>query len=224
MDAKTQRKVLDLFDEGKLPQQIVDQLGIPMLEVVRALKVRLRIDDGAVEQAANDEIRKQRAVQSISDRLRVVDGATPAVPAPAAAADQPAPTIEARSAESAAIQDLSDHVLVDLVRTSLAGLEPGLTPIEGDHPADGRDPGPCRIFACDATGAPVFIEVVARATTSDPLVRLLAAMGAPRADAAHQVRGILIANYFSDEIRHAAETVPTLELRTYRVTLSFAEV
>ncbi len=227
MDAKTQRKVLDLFDEGKLPQQIVDELAISMLQVVESLKVRLRIENDEVGLAAADEIRKQRAVESISDRLSVVDQSTPAVappvPAPVAKTDQHAPTIEARSAASAAIQDLSDNALVDLVRAGLAGLEPGLTAIEGGQPGGGRDPGSARIYARDRAGASVLIEVVARATSPDLLVRLLAAMGALQAGAAEQVRGILIANQFSDDIRHAAETVPSLELRTYRLTLSFAE-
>ena len=69
----------------------------------------------------------------------------------------------------------------------------------------------------------MLIEVVPRATTSDLLVRLLAAMGTLQEHAAQQARGILIATHFSDEIRHGARTVPNLELRTYRVTLSFAE-
>ena len=159
MDAKTQRKVLDLFDEGKLPQQIVDQLAISMVEVVESLRVRLRIDDSEVGQAANDEIRKQRAMESISDRLSVVDQSTPAeaAPAPASAAetDPAAPTIEARSAGSAAIQDLSENALVDLVRASLAGLEAGLAPIEGDQPVGGRDPGFARVYARDRAGASV---------------------------------------------------------------------
>ena len=77
MDAKTQRKVLDLFDEGKLPQQIVDELAISMLEVVESLKARLRIEDNEVEPAAIEEILKKRAVMSISDRLSAVDESTP---------------------------------------------------------------------------------------------------------------------------------------------------
>ena len=83
-------------------------------------------------------------------------------------------------------------------------------PIESDHPAGGRDPGPSVIYARDRAGALVLIEVVPRATTTDLLVRLLAAMGAFQEGAVEQVRGILIANHFSDDIRHAAETVLTL--------------
>ena len=69
----------------------------------------------------------------------------------------------------------------------------------------------------------MLIEVVPRATMSDLLVRLLAAMGTLQEHATQQVRGILMADHFSDEIRHAARTVATLELRTYHVTLPFAE-
>ncbi len=97
------------------------------------------------------------------------------------------------------------------------------TPIESDHPAGSRDPGPSVIYARDRAGALVLIEVVPRATKSDLLVRLLAAMGTLQKLATQQVRGILIAYHFSDEIRHAARTLPTLELRTYQLTLSFAE-
>ena len=113
---------------------------------------------------------------------------------------------------------------MDLVRASLARLESGLTPIEADQPGGGRDPGSCTIYARDGAGVSVLVEVVPRAATSDLLVRLLAAIGALQVGAAHPVRAILIANHFSDEIRHAARTVPNLELRSYHLTLSFAEV
>lgn len=225
MDATTQSKVLSLFDEGMLPQQIVDELGISMLDVVAALKVRLRIDESEVAEAANDEIRKQRAVDSISARLSLVDGSAPAVarPAPVAEIDRPAPTVDARSVGSAAIGDLSAPALVDLVGASLARLEPGLTPIEGDRPAGGSGSESSRIYARDGSGALVLIEVAASAPTPDLLVRLLAAMGTLQKDATHQVRAILVANQFSDELRHAARAVPALQLRTCHVTLSFAE-
>ena len=223
MNPKTQRTVLRLFDEGRLPQQIADELAISMHEVVGALKARLRLDDDEIEQFANDEILKQRAVAALSERLTVVDQPTAAAPLSAApVVSEPTPPSEPAPEQSPAIAREREPDLRELVRANLALLEPGLTMTDGGPPT-ARDSGSSGIRATDRAGVPVIIEATTQAAGAELLVRLLALMGTHQYDPAEPARGILIANRFSRELAAAARAVPNLELRTYRVTVAFGD-
>ncbi len=223
MNPKIQQKVLHLFDEGRLPQQIADALAISMHEVVGALKARLRLDDDEVDQFANDEILKQRAVAALSERLRVVDQPTASsAQGPALAAPKPTPPSEPAPEQSPAIAREREPELRDLIRANLTLLEPGLTLAAGGPPVAG-DSGPAGIHATDRAGVRVIIEATTQAASAELLVRLLALMGAHQQHPAGPVRGILIANRFSQELTAAARAVPNVELRTYRVTVAFGD-
>ena len=106
------------------------------------------------------------------------------------------------------------------IRYSIEQLEPGLHIIDGGTERS-VDSGFIDITAKAADGAVVVIELKAGTARRDAVGQILSYMGDVAAEEPNSVRGILVAGDFDNKARAAARVVPSLSLRSYRVTFEF---
>ncbi len=115
--------------------------------------------------------------------------------------------------------------LQQAIRAKIDQLEPGLHIVdEGKEfylPAAGR----IDITARDRHGRYVAIEIKNETADSDALVQLLHYMGSLKSTYQDQeVRGILIAPDFDEEVILAVNVLPNVQLKSYRLDVSFEDV
>ena len=109
------------------------------------------------------------------------------------------------------------------IRYSIEQLEPGLNVIDGGTERSVAS-GFIDITAKAADGTVVVIELKAGTARRDAVGQILSYMGDVAAEEAGEVRGILVAGDFDSKARAAARVVPSLSLRSYRVTFEFRAV
>ena len=110
------------------------------------------------------------------------------------------------------------------LRRAIEQLEPGLEIID-DGAERSVDSGFIDITAQDAQGAVVVIELKSGTARQSAVAQVLSYMG----DIADEepdraVRGFLVAGDFDRKARSAARVVPSLSLRSYRVSFEFRDV
>ena len=106
------------------------------------------------------------------------------------------------------------------LRYSIEQLEPDLTIIDGGTERS-VDSGFIDITARAADGTIVVIELKAGTARRDAVGQILSYMGDVASEEPNSVRGILVAGNFDNKARAAARVVPSLSLRSYRVTFEF---
>ena len=106
------------------------------------------------------------------------------------------------------------------LRYAIEQLEPGLDIIDGGTERS-VDSGFIDITAKAADGSIVVIELKAGTARRDAVGQILSYMGDVAAEETDLVRGILVAGDFDNKARAAARVVPSLSLRSYRVTFEF---
>ena len=106
------------------------------------------------------------------------------------------------------------------LRYSINQLEPGLDIIDGGVERSVAS-GFIDITAKAPDGTIVVIELKAGTARRDAVGQILSYMGDVAADESNPVRGVLVAGDFDDKARAAARVVPSLSLRSYRVTFEF---
>ncbi len=233
MNEQTQRRVIALFDEGKLPQQIADDLDISMQSVIEALKRRLRLIDDEVEVIARREGQKESSMDVLKGRLRVVDEETappdrepPRVAASADAFLSVASPLEEVEAPAAGLPPVmtpeAERGLREICCANLPSLEPGLTAVQGGAQLTTSFGAP-DFVAKDRHGGAVLVEFTAEEASADAVTRLLGLMAAAQERGGRPVRGILIARDFPEMVRYAARAVPNLALKSYRVSVDFED-
>ncbi|MCG8692940.1 MAG: hypothetical protein MI806_17185 [Minwuiales bacterium] len=245
MNDQTQRKVIALFDEGKLPQQIADDLDISMHSVIDALKRRLRLVDDEVHEYAEREQSKEAAMEMLKGRLRVVDeeqteARDRATPATLDGTAEHVPSSEEFLSDTSPLDDTPwsgeerepgvrltvntevEAGLLQICRANLAGLEPGLVAVGGE-PGLRTSFGKPDILAKDRYGAPVIIQFMVDDATPEAITRILGLIASVQERGQQPVRGILVARGFPEMVRYAARAVPNVELKTYRTSISFAD-
>ena len=99
-------------------------------------------------------------------------------------------------------------------------MEPGLDIIDGGTERSVTS-GFIDITAKASDGSVVVIELKAGTARRDAVGQILSYMGDVAAEAPDPVRGILVAGDFDNKARAAARVVPSLSLRSYRVTFEF---
>jgi|GEM_PF-1083136 len=120
--------------------------------------------------------------------------------------------------------NLYEIELQQAIRASISKLEPGLEIID-----DGKElilpAGRIDITARDRRDRYVAIEIKNEIADSDALVQLLHYMGSLKSTyQVHLVRGILIAPDFKEEVILAANVLPHVQLKRYRLDVSFEDV
>lgn len=106
------------------------------------------------------------------------------------------------------------------LRANVEQLEPGLTIVDGGKEKSVAT-GQIDITAEDSQGNLVIIELKAAKAPDSALTQLLGYMGSIEPQEAVKVRGILVAEEFSDRLISAAKLVPDLSLKTYSVRFTF---
>ncbi len=114
--------------------------------------------------------------------------------------------------------------LQQAIRAKINQLEPGLHIVD-----EGKElliaGGRIDITALDRHGRYVAIEVKNETADSDALVQLLHYMGSLKSTyQGQEVRGILIAPDFDEEVILAANVLPHVHLKRYRLDVSFEDV
>ncbi|MEM3906044.1 MAG: endonuclease NucS [Nitrososphaerota archaeon] len=84
--------------------------------------------------------------------------------------------------------------------------------------------GVADILAEDASGNYVIIELKSGDADEKALVQLLRYMGAVKQSTNKDVRGILIANHFSDYTKVAASMIPNIKLKTYGIKIEISDI
>ncbi len=108
------------------------------------------------------------------------------------------------------------------LRRNLSQLELGLTEADGGSEEDFRD-----ITVRDKDENLVVIELKAVKAGKDAVAQLLSYMGdaaKKQGIASNKVRGILVAPEFQEKALSAASVVPSVKLRTYRVSFTFGDI
>lgn len=109
------------------------------------------------------------------------------------------------------------------LRRSIGQLEPGLVIVDGG--AEKIVPsGRIDIFATDAAGVSVVIELKAVKAQRDAVAQTLAYMGDILVESGGPVRGFLVAPEFDMRTIAAARVVPTLTLVSYRFSFQFEKL
>jgi hypothetical protein len=109
------------------------------------------------------------------------------------------------------------------LRRSIDQLEPGLAIADGG--AEKIVPsGRLDIFAKDAAGSSVIIELKAVKAQRDAVAQVLAYMGDVLEETGAPVRGLLVAPEFDTKAVAAAKVVPTLTLVSYRFSFIFEKL
>lgn len=109
------------------------------------------------------------------------------------------------------------------LRTSMDQLEQGLTVADGG--AEKRVPsGYIDVFAEDAVGAPVVIELKAVKAPLKSISQIMSYMGDIAEETGQQPRGILIAPDFDAKLVAAARIAPSIKLVKYGFSFHFSEV
>ena len=106
------------------------------------------------------------------------------------------------------------------LRYSIEQLEPGLDIIDGGTERSVAA-GFIDITAKAPDGTVVVIELKAGTARRDAVGQILSYMGDVAAEETNPVRGILVAGDVDNKARAAARVVPSLSLRSYRVTFEF---
>ena len=110
------------------------------------------------------------------------------------------------------------------LRLAIEQLEPGLEIID-DGAERSVSSGFIDITAQDAQGAIVVIELKSGVARQGAVAQVLSYMGDIAEDEPDRaVRGILVAANFDKKARAAARVVPSLSLRSYRVSFRFKDV
>lgn len=138
-----------------------------------------------------------------------------------AAHEPPVPTVETvqPGTDSGRIFSMERDLQVAL-RQSIVQLESGLVIVDGG--AERIVPsGRIDIFARDAAGQPVVIELKAIRAQRDAVAQTLAYMGDVMDETGGPVRGILVAPEFEARAIAAAKAVPTLTLISYSFSFLF---
>ena len=110
--------------------------------------------------------------------------------------------------------------LQSALRKSIGQLEAGLVIADGGTEKSVPS-GRIDIFATDANGCPVVIELKAVPAKRDAIAQVLAYMGDIQEHSPKAVRGFLVAPSFDSKAMSAARVVPTLTLMTYSFNFSF---
>jgi hypothetical protein len=108
------------------------------------------------------------------------------------------------------------------LRRNLSQLELGLTEADGGSEEDFRD-----ITVRDKDENLVVIELKAVKAGRDAVAQLLTYMGdvaKKKGLASNKVRGILVAPEFQEMALAAASVVPSIKLRTYKVSFTFGDI
>ena len=114
--------------------------------------------------------------------------------------------------------------LQSALRRAIGQLEPGLDIID-DGAERSVSSGFIDITAKDTDGAIVVIELKTGTARQKAVAQILSYMGDLAVEEPEtEVRGILVAGEFDKKARAAARVVPTLSLRTYRVSFQFTDV
>ena len=106
------------------------------------------------------------------------------------------------------------------LRANIEQLEPGLAIVDGGTEksvATGR----IDITAEDSQGNLVIIELKAAKAPDSALTQLLGYMGSIESPEAVKIRGILVAEEFSDRLISAAKLVPDISLKAYSIRFTF---
>lgn len=117
-----------------------------------------------------------------------------------------------------------EHDMQSSLRREISQLEESLT-VADRGVERSVESGRIDIFARDATGGPVVIELKAGVASQGAVAQILSYMGDVLVDdKTNDVRGILIAASFDAKAMSAARMVPNLKLRTYSIKFSFLDV
>lgn len=109
------------------------------------------------------------------------------------------------------------------LRSEIEQLEPGLKITDGNKEQI-VESGRIDITAEDQSGITVVIELKAEAADREAIGQILSYMGNLQAEGKRQVRGILVAGYFTPSAIAAASAVPNVELRKYGYKFTFSAI
>lgn len=245
MAGNISQKVYALFEQGKLPQEIAEALGVPIRDVVDSLKGRLGLAEDDVPAFAERERAAHQAVESMKERLgaaaageggRADNGPGRAPKEHGAAipieeyrkpAEPPPPLFEERD-DRGWVENMVDapelqHSLIAILRNNLFQLERGLVPLP--ESADFETPlGRPDIVADDRHGQTVIVRFAAGEATHEDLAMLLAHMGALEERMRKNVRGMLVARSFPQTVLYAARVVPAVKIKAYTLNFNFEEL
>jgi hypothetical protein len=111
--------------------------------------------------------------------------------------------------------------LQNTLGTNIAQLEAGLKIVGKQHRCAA---GFIDLLCQDDQGALVVVELKAGEANDRALGQVLGYMGAIKSEnAGRPVRGIMVANEFSDRVRHASLVTPNLRLVSYAVQFTFKD-
>lgn len=109
------------------------------------------------------------------------------------------------------------------LRTSMNQLEPGLTIADGGMEKTVPS-GRIDVFASDALGAPVVVELKAVKAPLKAISQIMSYMGDIAEETGQAPRGILIAPDFDDKLVAAARIAPSIKLVRYGFSFQFSDV
>lgn len=121
------------------------------------------------------------------------------------------------------LEELSFSLEKDLqsaLRRNITSLQPGLTIIDNGVEKN-TTAGRIDITTRDANGAIVVIELKAGKAKPDVIAQILAYITAIKNEGHANVRGVIVAQEFSDRVKLAAEATELIELVEYGFQFSF---